>query len=126
MKNLKYEQSTHKLIFLTSEETPNHEEKAIMDLDSDIHHPARMSILLFLLPKGRVTFTVCQKALRLSSGNLSSHVKKLQEKQFVEIKKTFVDLRPTTEIYITELGRQSTIEYATDLSKILQKMLDQA
>ena len=103
----------------------NQEEKSAMDLDSDIHQPARMSILLFLLPKGKATFTVIQKALGLTSGNLSSHIKKLQGKGFVDIKKTFIDLKPTTEVFITELGRKSTIDYANDLSKILQNMLEQ-
>ncbi len=125
MKSLNYKDFIPNLIPVTFEDLDTKVEKSAMDLDSDIHHPARMSILLFLLPKGKATFTVIQKALGLTSGNLSSHIKKLQTKEFIEIKKTFIDLRPTTEIFITELGRKSTLDYANDLSNILQKMLEQ-
>ena len=64
--------------------------QTILELDSDIHNPARMSVLMFLLPRGRATFTSIQKCLNLTSGNLSSHIKKLQTKGLVEVKKTFI------------------------------------
>ncbi|MHA1966721.1 MAG: transcriptional regulator [Candidatus Hodarchaeales archaeon] len=99
--------------------------QTILELDSDIHNPARMSVLMFLLPRGRATFTSIQKCLNLTSGNLSSHIKKLQTKGFVEVKKTFIDLKPTTEVYISSKGRESIIEYAKELSSIFQKMLEE-
>ena len=98
--------------------------KSILELDSDIHNPARMSVLMFLLPRGRATFTLIQKGLNLTSGNLSSHIKKLQIKGYVEVKKTFIDLKPTTEVYLSSKGRTSIIEYAKNLSMILQNMLE--
>ncbi|MHA2075345.1 MAG: transcriptional regulator [Candidatus Hodarchaeales archaeon] len=99
--------------------------QTILELDSDIHNPARMSVLMFLLPRGRATFTSIQKCLNLTSGNLSSHIKKLQTQGFVEVKKTFIDLKPTTEVYISSKGRESIIEYAKELSSIFQKMLEE-
>ena len=112
------------LIVLTPEIIENDGLKTILELDADIHNPARMSVLMFLLPRGRATFTSIQKCLNLTSGNLSSHIKKLQTRGLVEIKKTFIDLKPTTEVYISSKGRDSIIEYAKDLSGILQKMLE--
>ena len=99
--------------------------RTILELDTDIHNPARMSVLMFLLPRGRATFTSIQKCLSLTSGNLSSHIKKLQTKGLVEVKKTFIDLKPTTEVYISSRGRESIIEYAKELSNIFQKMLEE-
>ena len=49
---------------------------------------------------------------------MSSHIKKLQTKGFVEVKKTFIDLKPTTEVYISSIGRESIIDYAKELSTI--------
>ncbi len=118
-----YERSIY-LIPLNDENPDITKVKSVMDLDSDIHHPARMSILIFLLPRGKATFTTIQKALGLTSGNLSSHIKRLQTKGFVAVKKTFIDVKPTTEIYISEDGRSSTIEYASNLSSVLQNMLN--
>jgi DNA-binding MarR family transcriptional regulator len=109
---------------LTPEILENDSFKTILELDSDIHNPARMSVLMFLLPRGRATFTSIQKCLDLTSGNLSSHIKKLQSRGLVDIKKTFIDLKPTTEVYISSKGRHSIIEYAKSLSNVFQRMLE--
>jgi DNA-binding MarR family transcriptional regulator len=99
--------------------------KSILDLDSDIHNPARMSVLMFLLPRGRATFTVIQKCLNLTSGNLSSHIKKLQTGGLVTVKKAFIDLKPTTEVYLSPKGREALIAYATNLSNICKNILSE-
>jgi len=113
-------------LIIVNLETPEEKQlKTILEVDSDIHNPARMSVLMFLLPRGRATFTVIQKCLELTSGNLSSHIKKLQTKGFVDVKKTFIDLKPTTEVYISPKGRESIIEYATNLSNVFQNMLEE-
>ncbi|MFX0014491.1 MAG: transcriptional regulator [Promethearchaeota archaeon] len=108
---------------MTPEILENDSFKAILELDSDIHNPARMSVLMYLLPRGRATFTSIQKCLNLTSGNLSSHIKKLQSRGLVDVKKTFIDLKPTTEVYISSKGRDSIIDYAKSLSNVFQRML---
>lgn len=110
---------------MPSEIPDNEGFQTILELDTDIHNPARMSVLMFLLPRGRATFTSIQKCLDLTSGNLSSHLKKLQTKGYIEVRKTFIDLKPTTEVYISSKGRESIIKYAKSLSTIFQKMLDE-
>ncbi|MFX0052902.1 MAG: transcriptional regulator [Candidatus Hodarchaeota archaeon] len=97
--------------------------QTVLELDIDLHNPTRLSILMFLLPRGRAPFTIIQKALGLTSGNLSSHIKKLQTKGFIEVKKKFIDLKPTTVLYLSIEGRKSIVEYASNLSSVLQNML---
>jgi DNA-binding MarR family transcriptional regulator len=97
--------------------------QTVLELDVDLHNPTRFSILMFLLPRGRAPFTIIQKALGLTSGNLSSHLKKLQNKGFIEVKKKFIDLKPTTVLYLSTKGRKSIVEYASNLSSVLQNML---
>lgn len=110
------------------QEPPNSDEeeelKALLDVDMLIHHPARMAILMFLLPLGRATFTVIQKALGITSGNLSAHIKKLRNEGLVKVKKTFIKLKPTMEIFLSDLGRNSLITYASQFSVLLQHMLE--
>lgn len=97
--------------------------QTVLDLDVDLHNPTRLSILMFLLPRGRAPFTIIQKALGLTSGNLSSHIKKLQNKGFIEVRKKFIDLKPTTVLYLSPEGRNSIVKYASNLSSVLQNML---
>ncbi len=111
------------MIILPPNSDEERELKALMDVDMLIHHPARMAILMFLLPRGRATFTVIQKALGVTSGNLSSHIKKLRNEGFVSVKKTFIELKPTTEVFLSEIGRNALITYASQFSVLLQQML---
>ncbi|MFX0185601.1 MAG: transcriptional regulator, partial [Candidatus Hodarchaeota archaeon] len=69
------------------------------------------------------TFTSIQKCLNLTSGNLSSHIKKLQNRGLIDVKKMFIDLKPTTEVYISSKGKDSIIDYAKSLSNVFQRML---
>ncbi len=97
--------------------------KTILSIDANVHNPIRLSILIFLLPRGRATFTLIQKTLGVTSGNLSSHIKKLQSNKLIEIQKVFIDLKPTTEVYLSSQGRKAIVSYAESFSSVLHKML---
>lgn len=95
--------------------------RKILNIDEVIHTPARLAILLFLLPRPNATFPEIREALSLTSGNLSSHLKKLQASGYIDISKAFVDLKPTTIVTITPHGRQAVNEYASFLRKQLEQ-----
>lgn len=98
--------------------------KDIATLDDIIHTPARLALMMFLIPKEKATFTEIQAALDLTAGNLSSHVKKLETNEFIEVQKAFVKAKPTTIIYITEKGLKAIQQYATLVTDSLGKMLE--
>ncbi|RMG30208.1 MAG: ArsR family transcriptional regulator [Methanobacteriota archaeon] len=95
--------------------------RKLLDIDEVIHTPARLAILLFLLPRPNATFPEIKEALSLTSGNLSSHLKKLQSHRYVDISKAFVDLKPTTIVSITPEGRRAVNEYASFLRRQLEQ-----
>ena len=96
--------------------------RKIIDLDLLIHTPARLAILIFLLPRIQATFPDMLEALQLTSGNLSSHIKKLSVGELVEVEKIFIGDKPTTKINITPQGRQAVLEYASILNSALDKI----
>lgn len=98
----------------------------IKNINEIIHSPARLAILTFLLNKDSVTFSRIAQVLELSRGNLSTHLKKLNENDLVEIEKKFIDFKPTTLISITTLGRQLIKEYAIFMSTVLKDILDKS
>jgi DNA-binding MarR family transcriptional regulator len=61
----------------------------------------------------------------LTRGNLSTHLKKLEQARLVFIDKRFVDAKPTTIISLTEFGRKQTLDYARNLSSILLTSLEE-
>jgi DNA-binding MarR family transcriptional regulator len=74
-------------------------------LDKLIHEPARLSIMTALTSVKSADFLALQRLTGLTSGNLSTHLSKLEEAGLVDQEKQFVDKRPNTQIQITEKGR---------------------
>jgi len=77
-----------------------------MEEDREAFVPARLSILVYLYFTQSTKFTSLQKKLGLTSGNLSSHLRKLEALRYVRISKYFVELKPTTVVSITQEGAQ--------------------
>ena len=96
----------------------------VININEIVHSPARLAILLFLLSRKETTFSIVCKALKLTRGNLSTHLKKLGQVKLVLISKRFIDAKPTTIISLTEFGRKQILEYAKKMSSILLSRLE--
>ena len=109
---------------MQEESTKQEQLKDIVTLDDIIHAPARLALMMFLIPKEKATFTEIQEALELTAGNLSSHIKKLETNEFIEVQKAFIKAKPTTIVYITEKGLKAIQQYATLVTDSLGNMLE--
>ncbi|MFX0151541.1 MAG: transcriptional regulator [Candidatus Hodarchaeota archaeon] len=89
------------------------------ELDSLVHEPARLGILTLLHLNSSQPFSILQKGLGLSSGNLNSHLARLIESEYITQEKTFVKTRPRTVIHITPEGRKALKQYSKSLKRIL-------
>lgn len=79
-----------------------------------------MVALLAALPAGdELAFSELQDLLGLSPGNLSTHLRKLEEGGYVVVAKTFRDRTPVTSVSLTERGRAALRTYASALSYYL-------
>jgi DNA-binding PadR family transcriptional regulator len=85
----------------------------------------RVQLLTLLSLRKKASFTELKTILRVSDGNLSVHLKKLEEANFIEVKKKFVGRKPKTVYYITEVGKKEFIMYLTDMEKILKKLKEE-
>lgn len=92
----------------------------VSNLNEALHAPIRIAILLYLLPKTHAKFSSIQRALNVTAGNLSSHLKKLSGEKFIEIEKVFVEDKPVTIIYITANGIRSIQGYAKILNEAMK------
>lgn len=92
------------------------------ELDTFIHEPVRLGVLLLLKIHKSLPFSELQKALKLTSGNLNSHLNKLNNTGLIEISKKFIDLRPRTLITITIDGRDRLNSYSISFSQFLQSI----
>jgi DNA-binding MarR family transcriptional regulator len=95
-----------------------------MEEDRETLVPARLSILLYLFFTQRAQFTSLQNKLNLTSGNLSSHLRKLQDLGYVEIRKHFVELKPTTFVMITSTGSEKVQSQLARMRELVSAALE--
>ena len=67
-----------------------------------------------------LTFSELKEQCVLTDGNLSRHLKALDESGAVQIKKAFVGARPRTTVYLTGAGRTSFVAYLQNLEAVLR------
>ena len=91
----------------------------IDDLDEVIHGRVRLGIMAFLSSAEAADFSTLKARLQLTDGNLSVHLRKLEEAGYVAIDKSFVGKKPLTTVSLTEPGRAAFIRYLDAMAKLV-------
>ena len=92
-----------------------------LQLDRVIHEKGRLAIMSMLAASPELSFTELRDALNMSDGNLTTHIRTLQEEGFVSIAKSYKNNRPLTTCSLTAAGRKAFAEYIDLLEQILQQ-----
>jgi DNA-binding MarR family transcriptional regulator len=87
-------------------------------LNRIIHEPTRLMIITQLYVVESADFLFLQNQLKMTPGNLSSHLSKLEEAGYVEIVKEFIDKKPHTALRLTQKGKQAFKDYRKNLKQI--------
>jgi DNA-binding MarR family transcriptional regulator len=85
--------------------------KEIAGFDRLIHEPARLAIMAVLSACVSADFAYLQNETGLSKGNLSAHLKKLEEGGYIAITKSFKGSYPHTDCALTKQGQRAFKEY---------------
>lgn len=88
------------------------------ELDRIVHEPVRLRIIAVLSGVDSADFKFLLSTLRLSNGNLASHVDKLERAGYVEVRKSFQGKIPHTQYRLTPAGRSALKDYWTCLDAI--------
>ena len=89
------------------------------EIDKVIHEPARLLIVSYLFLLESADFIYLKNETGLTWGNLSTHMRKLEDAGYVEIKKTFVLKKPHTMASLTEKGIIAFEDYKQKMNGIL-------
>jgi DNA-binding HxlR family transcriptional regulator len=94
-------------------------------LDRVIHEKARLGILTSLITHSDgLVFNDLKELCSLTDGNLSRHLKTLQEAGLVEVWKGFRDNYPQTLCRITSNGKQRFLDYLDVLETVVAAAVD--
>jgi len=80
-------------------------------IDRIVHEPVRLRALTLLSGVQAAEFSFLLKVLGLTNGNLSVHMRKLEEAGYVSVAKEFVGRTPRTTYAITREGREALRGY---------------
>ena len=92
-----------------------------LQLDRVIHEKGRMAIMALLAASPELSFTEMRDALSMTDGNLSVHLKTLQEAGYVAVTKSYQDRKPLTTCTLTKKGREAFTTYINLLEQIVRQ-----
>jgi DNA-binding MarR family transcriptional regulator len=91
-------------------------------LDEIVHQRARLGILSLVHEARRVEFGYLLKTLGLTGGNLSQHLRVLEEASLIKVEKGLQGRRPRTWISITPAGRRALLQEIRALRAIVDRV----
>ncbi|MDF7773706.1 transcriptional regulator [Sphingomonas sp. AOB5] len=91
----------------------------IGQIDDVIHGRMRLGIMAYLADAEAADFNELKTLLQATQGNLSVHLRKLEEAGFIEIEKSFLNRKPLTRARITDKGRAAFKAYLEALGKLI-------
>ncbi len=94
----------------------------LTDIDPLIHASARLMILTYLYVVESADFVFLKNMTGLTWGNLSTHLSKLEDADYVEIEKTFKGKKPHTMVRMTDKGRTAFQDYKERMQQVLDKL----
>ena len=91
----------------------------INGIDEVIHGRLRLGVMAILAAAGAADFNTLKSRLEATDGNLSVHLRKLEEAGYVDVTKTHQGRTPTTLIRLSRRGRVAFDDYTLAVRALL-------
>jgi DNA-binding transcriptional ArsR family regulator len=88
-------------------------------IDEVIHGRARLAIMAYLSGAGSAEFNELKRRAGVNDGNLSVHLRKLEEAGYIDVEKRFVGKKPQTLCRLSPTGREAWIAYIDHIQRLL-------
>jgi len=89
-------------------------------IDEVIHGRIRLGIMAFLAGAGSADFNTLKARLQATDGNLSAHLRKLEDAGYVTVSKSFVGRKPLTTLTLSDAGRKAFAAYLDAIGKLVE------
>jgi DNA-binding MarR family transcriptional regulator len=89
-------------------------------IDDVIHSRIRTAVMAVLVSVEEAEFSYLKEKVNATDGNLSVHLKKLEDAGYVSVKKIFIDRKPVSKYKITAKGYKAFEEYIKKLEGIVK------
>ena len=92
-----------------------------LQLDRVIHEKGRLAIMSMLAASPELSFTEMRDTLSMTDGNITTHLRTLQEAGYLSITKSFQNNRPLTTCALTAAGKKAFAGYINLLEQIIRQ-----
>ncbi len=96
------------------------DEEILKGLNDLFQAKARLGIMTALTTMGEMDFSALKSFLGLTDGNLSAHLRVLEEAGYLEVEKKFVGRKPKTLYRLTSSGQEAFKTYLRQLETIIR------
>ena len=88
-------------------------------IDDVIHGRLRLGVMAYLSSASPAIFGELRDKVGATDGNLSTHLKKLEEAGYVRQEKRFVGKKPQTRIFLTDSGRKAWLDWIDQMRGLM-------
>jgi len=92
-----------------------------LQLDRVIHEKGRLALMSLLAASTELSFTEMRDTLQMTDGNITTHLRTLQEAGYVALTKSFQGSRPLTTCALTAAGKKAFANYISLLEQIVEQ-----
>jgi DNA-binding MarR family transcriptional regulator len=92
-----------------------------LKIDRVIHEKGRLAIMSMLAASPELSFTELRDTLSMTDGNITTHIRTLQEAGYVSVTKSFQNNRPLTTCSLTPSGKRAFSHYIDLLERIIRQ-----
>jgi DNA-binding MarR family transcriptional regulator len=94
----------------------------IEHIDEVIHGRLRLGVMAHLARVEAADFNELKAMLNATQGNLSVHLRKLEEAGYVEIEKGYLGRKPRTRVRLTQKGRDAFTNYLDAIERLVSQL----
>lgn len=87
-------------------------------IDDVIHGRIRLGVVAYLSAVDSALFGELRDKVGATDGNLSAHLRKLEDAGYVRADKSFVNRKPQTRLSLTEAGRKAWAAWLTQMEAL--------
>lgn len=92
----------------------------ISNINKAFDHRVRLGIMSVLMVNEFADFTTLKELLGVTDGNIASHIKALEKKEYINVEKSFIDRKPNTRYSATKKGREDFQKHIDAIESLLK------
>ncbi|WP_394340440.1 winged helix-turn-helix domain-containing protein [Marinoscillum furvescens] len=89
-------------------------------MDKAFENRVRLGIMSALMVNDSVEFKSLKHLLKVTDGNLASHLKALEKVNYIAVTKEFLDRKPNTKYSATDSGRKAFKKHIEAIENLLK------